>query len=227
MTTDEPTCNIKHESMTANLLRQCKVIFWDEATMMNKRALEAVDRTLQDIRKRKNIFGGILIILMGDFRQTLPVVRGGCRPDEVSSCIKWSYPWQNVKAYYLTTNMRVHLHNDRNKAQFAQTLLKVGNSEMPYQKTPTSLQFHQILQILQTISIHSSLPSTLTYFSSLAAIPIKCKALTGNRLLETITAIYAYIDSDISLTKSLSLWFVYRHSRSLHLFRAMTATLLK
>ena len=101
---------------------------------MNKRALEAIDRTLQDIRKCKNIFGSILTILVGDFRQTLPVVCGGCRPDEVSSCIKWSYLWQKVKAYSLMTNMCVHLHNDRNAAQFAQTLLKVGNGKMLYQK---------------------------------------------------------------------------------------------
>ena len=131
--TDEPMCSIKRGSATATLLRQCTAIFWDEATMMHKRALEAVNRTLKDIRKSEELFGGILMILSGDFCQTLPVVRGRCRPDEISACIKWSNVWQHVETHELTTNMRVHLHNDTNAAHFAQTLLTVGNGQVPYE----------------------------------------------------------------------------------------------
>ncbi|RCN38502.1 hypothetical protein ANCCAN_15577 [Ancylostoma caninum] len=42
--------------------------------MAHKRALEALDRTLQDIRERNCLMGGVAVLLAGDFRQTLPVI---------------------------------------------------------------------------------------------------------------------------------------------------------
>lgn len=73
-TTDLPMCNIKRGSSKACLLNECSVIFWDEATMTNRLAFEALDRTLQDIRHCSKPFGGIAVVLSGDFRQTLPVI---------------------------------------------------------------------------------------------------------------------------------------------------------
>ena len=39
--------------------------------MSHKRAFEALDRTLRDIRESDQIMGGLPVILAGDFRQTL------------------------------------------------------------------------------------------------------------------------------------------------------------
>jgi ATP-dependent DNA helicase PIF1 len=58
----------------AKVLQQCKLIVWDECTMAHKKSLEALDRTLKDLRNNQNQFGGAMILLSGDFRQTLPVV---------------------------------------------------------------------------------------------------------------------------------------------------------
>ncbi|GFT13416.1 hypothetical protein TNCV_3200551 [Trichonephila clavipes] len=41
--------------------------------MAHKKSLEALNRTLQDLRGNEQLFGGALILLAGDFRQTLPV----------------------------------------------------------------------------------------------------------------------------------------------------------
>ena len=83
-TADEPMCNIKLGTATAALLQDCAAIFWDEATMMNKKAVEALDRTLT----KNNIpFGGVLMILSGDFRQTLPVIQGGARANQIDACL--------------------------------------------------------------------------------------------------------------------------------------------
>ena len=117
-TNETPTCNIKANSTTAELLRDCKAIFWDEATMIDKKALEALDRTLQDLRKSPTIFGGIFVILSGDFRQTLTIVHGGNRPKEVQACIRQSHLWHKVETYSLTTNMRVLRNNEANAELF-------------------------------------------------------------------------------------------------------------
>ena len=48
---------------------------------MSPRAhLEAVDRTLKDIRNSNRIVGGVTFVLAGDFRQTLPVIAKGRVP---------------------------------------------------------------------------------------------------------------------------------------------------
>jgi len=42
--------------------------------MAHKKSLEALDRILKDLRSNHNRFGGAMILLAGDFRQTLPVI---------------------------------------------------------------------------------------------------------------------------------------------------------
>ncbi|GFW59073.1 ATP-dependent DNA helicase [Trichonephila clavipes] len=69
-----PMCNIKKHSGRAEVLRKCKIIIWDECTMADKHSLEALDRTLKDIKNNTRLFGGALLLLSGDFRQTLPVI---------------------------------------------------------------------------------------------------------------------------------------------------------
>ncbi|GBP42567.1 ATP-dependent DNA helicase pif1 [Eumeta japonica] len=82
-TIDTPTCNISRSSAMGKLLMQCKLIVWDECTMAHKKSLEALNFTLKDLRRNNNIFGGLMILLAGDFRQTLPVVPRGTPADEL------------------------------------------------------------------------------------------------------------------------------------------------
>nr|XP_043639169.1 uncharacterized protein LOC122610240 [Erigeron canadensis] len=51
-------CNISKQSGTAKLLRSAKIIIWDEASMAKRQAVEALDRTMQDITGIKQPFGG-------------------------------------------------------------------------------------------------------------------------------------------------------------------------
>ena len=50
---DKPICNIKRGTDVANIMKEVKLIVWDEATMSHKKAFEAVNRMLQDIRDSK------------------------------------------------------------------------------------------------------------------------------------------------------------------------------
>ena len=47
--------------------------------MLNKAVFEALNKTLKDIRLTNEIMGGIPVMLCGDFRQILPVIRSGTR----------------------------------------------------------------------------------------------------------------------------------------------------
>jgi len=53
------------------------------------------------------IFGDKLVVLSGDFRQTLPVIRHGKRSDIVQASLKSSPLWHHVTTLCLTTNMQI------------------------------------------------------------------------------------------------------------------------
>jgi hypothetical protein len=90
----ESTCNVPVQSPLAQLLQRAAAIIWDEAPMMHRHCLEALDRTLRDIMAATNPalehvpFGGKCILLGGDFRQVLPVVPKGGRAAIVNASLK-------------------------------------------------------------------------------------------------------------------------------------------
>jgi hypothetical protein len=71
---DESTCNITQQMKMAKLVRKTDLIIWDEASMMHRRAFEAVDRTLHDLiqlddaQVTEKIFSGKTVVLVGDFQ---------------------------------------------------------------------------------------------------------------------------------------------------------------
>ena len=71
------------------VLQICKLIIWDKCTMMYKKALEAHDCTLKDLKRNQELFGGALILLSGDFRQTLPVISRSTPANELKSSALW------------------------------------------------------------------------------------------------------------------------------------------
>jgi len=131
LTVDKPTCTTTKNSATAKLMREYKIIIWNECTMVHKLASEAVDRTMKDLRGVSRRFGGTMILLSGDFRQTLPVIPRSTAADEINACLKSSFLWWPVKKLKLTTNMRVALHNDPSAAEFSRQLLALGYGHIP------------------------------------------------------------------------------------------------
>ena len=106
-TSETSFCNIKKKSPLSELLRSTSLIIWDEAPMVHKHCMEALDRTLKDIMQSTNIFGGICVVMGGDFRQILPVIPKGSRASIVDSCISSSTLWKKCKIFKLMQNMRL------------------------------------------------------------------------------------------------------------------------
>ncbi|XP_059636141.1 uncharacterized protein LOC132278363 [Cornus florida] len=79
------TCNISKQSSTAELLRKTKLIIWDEAPMAKRYAIEAVDRTLQDLLGNNLSFGGKVMVFGGDFKQVLPVLPQATRVETIEA----------------------------------------------------------------------------------------------------------------------------------------------
>ncbi|KAK9050793.1 hypothetical protein SSX86_030238 [Deinandra increscens subsp. villosa] len=115
-------CNINKQSGAAEVIRSCKIIIWDEASMAKRHAIEAVNRTLQDIIGVRLPFGGKIVVMGGDFRQVLPVVKRGTRAQIVDASLRMSPLWSLTRVMRLTINMRA-----LNDPWFSDFLLRVGN----------------------------------------------------------------------------------------------------
>ena len=130
-------CAIGNKSDIAELIRHTKLIIWDEAPMQHRYAFECLDRSLRDIMKSSDLaraalpFGGITVVLGGDFRQILPVIPHGDRAQILGACITRSYLWNICKIFVLTKNMRLNKGSSDAEAnelkEFAKWVLDVGN----------------------------------------------------------------------------------------------------
>ncbi|XP_050340250.1 ATP-dependent DNA helicase PIF2-like [Bactrocera neohumeralis] len=140
-TTEQPTCNISKHSAMAKVLVESKIIIWDECTIAHKRALEALDRTLKDLPNDSRYFGGAMILLSGDYRQTLPVIPRSTAADEINAYLKASNLWRYVKKLQLPVNMRVALLNDLAADDFSKQLLTIGNGRVPVDESGGLISF--------------------------------------------------------------------------------------
>ena len=75
----------------ARLIEQTSLIIWDETPMIHRNYLKALDKShifsVTSSTEPAKPFGGLTIVLGGDFRQILPVVQSGSKIDIVNVTI--------------------------------------------------------------------------------------------------------------------------------------------
>ncbi|KEH35960.1 PIF1-like helicase [Medicago truncatula] len=104
---------MEKDSPRADLVRAAKLIICDEAPMMHQWCFEAVDRSMCDIMSKNDPlnefipFRGMTVVLGGDFRQILPVVRKATRHDIFDASINSSKILAYSNVLRLTVNMRL------------------------------------------------------------------------------------------------------------------------
>jgi ATP-dependent DNA helicase PIF1 len=122
-------------------MQHTTLIIWDEAPVNHRHCFEALDRTLRDIMLSTNNeaaakqFGGITVVLGGDFRQTLPIIPKAKKPQILDALITRSKLWSKCKVLQLTENMRLRspkLSESRRIEldKFARWLLSVGDGRV-------------------------------------------------------------------------------------------------
>jgi hypothetical protein len=91
-------------------------------------------------------FGGMTVVLGGDFRQILPVVAKGRREHIVNASIRHSYLWKHFTIYKLKQNMHLScISNDieekKRLQDFAEWILNIGDGKI------TSYDGDELIQI--------------------------------------------------------------------------------
>lgn len=84
-----------------------------------------------------------MILLIGDFRQTLPVIPRSTPADELNACLKSSNLWEHVKVLHLSMNMRVELQNDQSGDKFSKQLIDIGYGKFPIDMLTGCINFPQ------------------------------------------------------------------------------------
>ena len=102
--------------------------------MLHHYNTEALDRYLKVLMNNDLLFRGKIVIVAGDGRRTLPIVRHGSQSDIVHSVIFNSELWNDVEKFKLSKNMRIQRilqEGDRHMTEewlqlFNDKLLEIG-----------------------------------------------------------------------------------------------------
>ncbi|MCP4987918.1 MAG: hypothetical protein GY928_18265, partial [Colwellia sp.] len=125
---------------TKELIKDCKLIIWDEAPMQQKLIMECVDRSLQDLLENEQPFGGKVVLFCGDFRQCAPVIPGAGEAHVVSQSLSNSYLYRSIEQLNLQINERILQkknisHSQREKLhKWSEFLLEIGDGRYPTTK---------------------------------------------------------------------------------------------
>ena len=115
-------CNVSPASEYAEELRSTTLFIVDEISQVSSYALDAIDLMLRDVCNNSFPFGGKIIVLGGDFRQTLPIVKNGTTSDILNASVVSSKLWSLCQRFTLSTNMRAR----KEEQYFAKFLLHLG-----------------------------------------------------------------------------------------------------
>ena len=140
----EGSCNVKSESERAQALRRADLIIWDEISMSNKFAPEALDLTLGGLRRNNTPFGGATILFSRDWRQAGPVILFVTPHDVVNAVFISFYLWKHVQRFRLIQFMR-----DRLDKPSSSTVRAIGEGKI----APITLPGQSIVIPLQHSSI--------------------------------------------------------------------------
>lgn len=128
--TEASVSGITLNSPEAKRIEKCSLIIIDEISMCPVYALNVIDRLLRDIRPQEfqlTLFGGLPVLMCGDFRQTLPVVPHSGRTITIENCVKSFTHWPLVKQLTLTKHMRATNPN----STFSEFLQLLGDGKLP------------------------------------------------------------------------------------------------
>ena len=120
---EESTCAPQKGTALSECLNGSSLIIRGEDPMAHRRLAECLGRSMRDIRSDGRLYGGVVAVFGGDFRQIPPVVRRGGRAQIVSASLKRSQLWSTMKRRMLTRDARIAL----GEGEFARYLIRVGD----------------------------------------------------------------------------------------------------
>lgn len=171
---DKTVCSLG-KSWRTKLFREADILIWDEAVCIEKDAIEAVERGFKELRADQRVFGGLLVVFCGDFRQVLPVMQKSA----VQNTIQQTTFWHNTKILRLSENVRA-----KDDKRFATFLMDIGNGTLDSVTIPPCCQSPSLATLIDFVfpQFEDGLKNT-KYFENRAILA------TTNRLVDSVNDI--------------------------------------
>ena len=99
-------CQILPNAKLSKAIFDAKSILIDEITMATNIALDAIEQCCHDIMGNTKPFGDKTILIGGDFRQCLPVIRKASKCQILTTTVKSSKTWSLFTQLKLNINIR-------------------------------------------------------------------------------------------------------------------------
>lgn len=96
--------DIRNNGTKLKFFKELDVLFIDEISMMNSGLFENIDKISKNVRNDGRPFGGLRLIVLGDFLQLGPVNLKN--NSYVFECDLWKYTFRKNNTFFLTQNMR-------------------------------------------------------------------------------------------------------------------------
>lgn len=133
-------------------LEETAVLILDEISMLHKNQLDLVNEVLQQFRKSSEAFGGIQVVLSGDFYQLPPIGQQGEKSKDKFAFMAKSWLDANFQVCYLTEQYRQSdnplnklLNQIRSRSlseESLQLLQQAVNNQTKFNISPTRLYTH-------------------------------------------------------------------------------------
>ena len=106
--TEDIVSDIRNNGTKLKFFKELDVLFIDEISMMNSELFENIDKISKNVRNNERPFGGLRLIVLGDFLQLGPVNvrRSVKRSPYVFECDLWKDTFSKNNTFFLTQNMR-------------------------------------------------------------------------------------------------------------------------
>jgi hypothetical protein len=175
-------------------MRNARVIFWDEVSMVSRYVAETVDRSFRRLMENDLMFGGKVFVFLGDFRQLPPVVRGGRGEHQSLQSTGW---FQRAAFIQFTQNFR------STDPSYAAALEMIGDGEIDCVDIPLGCVASSLDDAIQKVYGSNIIDPSNTANMILAFTLNEC-AIVNDRVFEMIPELPTIADAvdDLSECKS-------------------------
>lgn len=113
--------------------------------MQHRGVMECADELLRKITRIDKLFGGKILLAVGDFRQTAPVVPGAGKSDTIAASIRSSHLWP---AFYVLP-LHAPIRNAED-IQYAEFVDAIGDGQLDYHTHSVPLHMIQAIDRIES-----------------------------------------------------------------------------
>ena len=107
------------------LIRNASLIIWDEAPTANKAVFACVHDVCRRCTEKDEPFGDKVVLVLGDFRQTSPIIRRGSKSQIIDASIKSSPLW----IHFVISSLNIPYRNAED-LEFSKFVDQIGDGEL-------------------------------------------------------------------------------------------------